>query len=272
MLKALGHNEPRIILYDIETIPDLQAALENWVDLVPPFPGKKPTMSASVSSICSFGYRVYGEKRSHGINAWDFPTWKQDVNDDRAVCERILEVFRGADAVITFNGKRFDEKFIQTRLRMHKLGHLPRAQHIDLCSVAAANLFLLNNRLKTVAKFLLNDAKLEHDGWPLWVRTHGGAKRNRDKSAEALMSKYNLKDVDLMVPLFETLRPLIKNIPNHNVFTPAGSKNCCPSCGSTRLRSEGIRATQARTYRRYVCKDCGTNSRTDANDKHPRAV
>lgn len=264
--------EPRIILYDIETIPNLQAALENWVDLVPPFPGKKPTMSASVSTICSFGYRVFGEKNAVGVNAWDFPEWEKDVNDDSAICKRALEVFKDADAVVTFNGKRFDEKFIQTRLGIHGLDFMCKVPHIDLCKVTAANMFLLNNRLKTVAKFLLNDKKLDHDGWPLWVKTHGGVNRVRDVRAEALMSKYNLKDVNLMVPLFKRLRPLIKNIPNHNAFTEAGSKNVCPACGSTRLVSNGIRATQLRIYRRLNCKDCGFPMRVDVNDKNPRAL
>ncbi len=264
-------NEPRIIFYDIETIPDLQQALENWCDLVPPFPGKKPTMSASVTSCCSFGYRVLGDKKATALNAWDFPAWEKNVNDDKALIKEALKILNSADAVVTFNGKRFDEKYVKTRGQIHKLPALnPKIPHIDLCSVSARNFFLLNNRLKTVAKYFIEDNKLDHDGWPLWVRTHGGVNRKRDEAAEALMSKYNLKDVDLMVPLFKGLRPYITNIPNHNLHTVAGTVPLCPGCGSTPVQRRGYYMTKTKSYHRYQCKDCGTFSRTDINDKNPR--
>jgi DNA polymerase elongation subunit (family B) len=261
--------EPRIVFFDIETVPDLQAALENWCDLSSNRPGKKPTMTASVCSVICFGYRVLGESKARAINAWDFPSWKHDVNDDSALLAQVHEVLKGADAIVTFNGKGFDWRFVQTRMKKHKLDFLPKLPHIDLCQVARSNLFLLNSRLKTVAKYLLDDSKLEHDGWSLWVDTHGGVKRKRDLKAEAKMSKYNLKDVDLMVPLYKELRPLIPGIPNHNLFNPMRDK-CCPRCGSTRLKNEGTRVTSTRRYKRYICHDCRGWCHVDIKDELPR--
>jgi hypothetical protein len=268
---VVERREPRIILYDLETLPDLQAALENWPDLVSPFPGKRPNMSAQVNSICSFGYRVFGESKSHGFNAWDFPSWRKDVNDDRPILKEASAVLADADAVITFNGRRFDEKFLQTRLGLHRMPFLRETQHIDLKSIVAKHLFLLNNRLKTAAKALLNDSKLDHDGWPLWVKVHGGIDRKRDRRAEDVMGRYNLKDVDLMVPLFKVCRPFIKNVPNYNLFQ-VGGLNVCPKCESTRVQRRGYHITKTSAYHRYHCQDCGSWSRTDAEDKNPRSV
>lgn len=263
-------SEPRIVFFDIETVPDLQQALENWTDLVSFRPGKRPTMTASVNSVCSFGYRIFGEKKSVGINAWDFPNWAKNVNDDKAILTAAYDILKDADAIVTFNGKRFDEKFIQTRLAIHGLDLMRKTKHIDLCTIAASNLFLLNNRLKTVAKYLSDDQKLEHDGWPLWVKVHGGVNRKRCKESEEKMGKYNLKDVDLMVPIFKILRPLITNIPNYNLYE-VGLTKICPKCGSTRLQPRGHYYTKVSRYRRYRCTDCKSWSRTNVDDRHPRA-
>lgn len=242
--------DPKIVFYDIETLPDLQAALENWKDLST-YPGIN--MRATLSSICSFGYRVLGEKSAKAINAWDFDGWKRDVNDDSRLLAAAFEILKDADAVVTWNGKRFDEKFLQTRLAMHDMELLPaHIPHIDLCSVTRRNFYFLNNRLKTIAKALLDDTKLEHDGWQMWVDTH-----SRVKSAMRKMSEYNLKDVDLMLPLFKKLKPLIKNIPNHNLFTE-GKRNVCPNCASTRLQSRGYARSKTKSYQRFQCQDCAT--------------
>lgn len=227
-------------------------------------------MTASITSMCSFGYKIMGEK-TIGINAWDFPNWKKDVNDDREICKIAREVISSADAIVSFNGKKFDFKFIQTRLAIHGMELLHAVPHIDLCTITRSNFFLLNGRLKTVAKYLLDDSKLEHEGWPLWVKVHGGVNRVRDREAEKLMGKYNLKDVDLMVPLFKRFRPLIKNIPNYNQFVE-GARNLCPSCGGTRLIRQGYQRSKVRMYARYKCNDCGSWSRSDNNDKDTRSV
>lgn len=265
--------DPRIVLFDLETIPDLQQALENWCDLSAFTPRHRPGMSASVSSICSFGYRIFGEKKSIGINAWDFSSWRRNVNDDSELCASALSVIENADALVTFNGKRFDEKFFLARLAINGLTIPRKIVHIDLCQVVSQNMFLLNNRLKTVAKYLIGDSKLEHDGWPLWVKVHGGVERKRDVDAEKLMSKYNLKDVDLMVPLFKLFRPRLTQIPNYNLFSVAqGAKPVCPFCGSTRMQGRGGYYGKTKVYRKYWCRDCGGWSRTDAADRNHRSI
>jgi transposase-like protein len=67
------------------------------------------------------------------------------------------------------------------------------------------------------------------------------------------------------------LRPLITAIPNHNFFT-TGREPLCSHCGSTRLERRGYYRTKVRQYQRYQCKDCGSWSRTDTQDRDPRAI
>jgi DNA polymerase elongation subunit (family B) len=264
--------DPKIVFFDIETVPNLNQALKHWCDLVARKFGPSPTMSASMTSMCSFGYRIFGESKAIGVNAWDFPNWKKNVNDDKEICKAIHEVLKDADAVVSFYGKKFDWPYIQTRMLINGLPLLRKSTvHIDLCKISKENLFLLNNKLKTNAEYLINDSKLEHDGWDLWVKVHGGVDRKRDRDAEKMMSKYNLKDVDLMIPLFKKFRPLIGTIPNHNLFGQGGER-VCPSCGSTRVEKRGTKVTKTRHYQQYCCKDCESWSRTDVQDQALRSV
>jgi len=255
-------SSPRIILFDLEIIPNLQEALKAWTSLSS-YPGI--TLRASITSIACMGWKVFGEEAVHCINAWDYPEWLEDVNNDRRVVEAAYEVLHSADCVISHNGKRFDWKFLQTRLLYHGMTPLPKMHHVDTCAEAKKNIFALNNRLNTLAQFLTDEEKLEHgEGWKLWIRTY-----NRDKEAQDLMERYCKQDVLVTEKVFRKLRPMINSLPNFNLFSPLKEK-ACPNCGSSRLASNGKRYTATRVYRRYLCHDCKKWSHTDLKDEVPR--
>lgn len=259
-------NEPKIIIFDLETLPNLPEVLKVWPQLSN-YPGL--TLKATINSILCVGWKRYGEKRTYCINAWDFKRWNKDVNDDYEVVKKIREILDDADAVVTQNGKRFDWKFLQTRIMHHGLKPLHKIRHIDTKVVAKSNLFAFNNRLGTLGKLLVDDDKLENGGWDLWVKSHG-----KDKKALKLMEKYCKQDVKLTEAVFEVLKPLVGNIPNHNLYAMPhlSGKLCCPRCGSTRLKSHGWRYTATTRYKRLRCKDCGGVARTDKKEQLPRAI
>jgi uncharacterized protein YprB with RNaseH-like and TPR domain len=186
------------------------------------------------------------------------------VNDDKQVVEAIYDRLKDADCVVTHNGRRFDWKFLQTRLRFHDMPPLPTIHHVDTCAEARKHLLIFNNRLQTVAKFFTDQEKMEHEGWELWVKVH-----KRDAAAMRTMTDYCKQDVLTTEAVFRELRPLIKTLPNQNLFNPMKT-NVCPSCGSTRLKCEGKRYTSTRAYRRYCCMDCKAWSHTDIKDELPR--
>jgi hypothetical protein len=258
--------EPKIIIFDLETLPDMEAAMNYWPELSR-FPDR--TFKASVSSIICVGWKILGDNKTHCINAWDFPEWEEDVNNDKNVCEEIYSVLASADAIVTQNGVWFDERHLNTRLMKNNLPVLPPIPHIDVKKLASKNLLLINNKLGTIAKELLNDRKMAHEGWDLWVKT-----RKRTKSAQKTMTKYCKKDVTVTEDAFIALRPFAKNIPNYNIFYPeyASGKQVCPNCGGTRLKSNGYRRTKTMTYKRLLCLNCGSSSRTDAKGRMPRSI
>ena len=253
--------EPRILLFDLEIIPDLQKALLYWTKLSS-FPGK--TLRASVTSICCIGYKFFGEEETHCLCAWDFPAWSQNVNNDRVILEAFLPVIQSADLIVTHNGKNFDKKHLQTRLLLNGLSLPDDSPHADTKAISSRNFFFIDNKLQTIGEELFGERKLEHEGWDLWVKTHRG-----DPDAQETMSEYCKQDVRLLEKVYRKFRPKVKEVPNYNLFDPFKA-NCCPRCGSSRLVSNGIRVTATRKYRRYLCQDCQTWSRTDLKDEVPR--
>lgn len=249
---------PRIILFDLETLPNLPEALKVWTQL-DNFPGR--TMRATITTIICAGWKELGKKHTHCINAWDYKEWKKDVNDDKKLVQEIYNVLKEADVVVTQNGKRFDWKYLQTRLMFHGLDPLGKIHHIDTVVLARSNLFNFSNSLGNLGELLVNERKMKHSGWKLWVDVHGRCKKAMNK-----MEAYCKQDVKLLEKVFIKLRPFVNNMP---CFDTKGIKSC-PTCNSQRLHSNGVRRTKTQIYRRYQCIDCGTWSRTDLKDNNPR--
>lgn len=260
-------SDPRIIVWDLETTPDLREAHRIWPQLSSRW--DTMTLKAQVSSILCFGWKVFGEDKSEVKCAWEYPTWKSDPNDDREIAAYAREILQGADAIVTQNGRRFDFPFLQTRLFKWELPLLDkRIIHIDTKVSAKGNLSMVSNSLNNLGRFLLSEEKKKHDGWDMWddVRFHP-CPLVRQQQQET-MKEYCRQDVLLLEKLYRRLRPFTEG-PNHNLFDPMRAKSC-PECGSTRLHSNGFRTTKTQKYKRYICQDCGRQCRTDMKDEVPR--
>lgn len=210
------------------------------------------TLKASINSIICVGWKELDSKETHCISAWDYQKrWLKDVNDDSQVVKDAYEVLKDADVLVTHNGKRFDWKFFQTRLLVHKLPPLPKIIHIDTCSEAKKHLFPLNNRLNTLARILTSVEKKENGGWPLWVKVS-----EREIKAQKLMTQYCKQDVVVLEHVFNEMRPLIKGLPNANMFSD--TCDLCPNCGSPKMQKRGESVNKQRRLQRYQCQDCGS--------------
>lgn len=243
-------SKPKIVFFDLETLMNMREIAKRFPSMSA-YPGR--TLKANINSIICFGYKIHGHKKAKCINAWDFKAkWKKDVNDDYAVCKAAYDILKDADEVITHNGKRFDWKFLQTRLAYHGLPTLPRIKHTDTCQLAKSNLYLYDNKLNTVAEHLGCSQKLAHTGWQMWVDV-----LNRKKSAQALMSKYCKQDVDVLEEVYHKLRSLSSNAIATAKVIQDGVREC-PTCGESSLHKAGMRHTKTKSYMRYRCNSCGS--------------
>jgi DNA polymerase elongation subunit (family B) len=260
---ASNRAEPKIILWDLETLTNLKEIMK-VIHQVGAWPGR--TLKADLNSIICFGYKVFGEKKASIKNAWDFKGWKRDINDDYELVKYIRAVLADADAIVTFNGKRFDLPVLNTRLMIHGLDPLHEIPHVDACQIVKRKMSFFSNRMKDVALRLTQEEKMDNGGWQLWVDV-----ANRIPKAMKIMSDYCVQDVVTLEAIFKKVRPFVKNIPNYNIYG-SHEKPLCPSCGSTRLQKHGFRVTKTNMFQRYHCQDCGSTSSVTKKSELPRST
>jgi hypothetical protein len=156
-----------------------------------------------------------------------------------------------ADAIVTFNGKSFDMKWLNREFIEAGLNPPSAWRDIDLLLVARKQFRFPSNKLQYVSTKLGLDGKVQHSGHDLWVRCLAG-----DEKAWATMRRYNRQDVVLTEELYVRLLPWITNHPNAALYVDA-DEPICPRCESTHLQKRGYATTQVGKYRRFQCTDCG---------------
>jgi uncharacterized protein YprB with RNaseH-like and TPR domain/predicted RNA-binding Zn-ribbon protein involved in translation (DUF1610 family) len=171
-----------------------------------------------------------------------------------AMLEEIHRLLDEADIVIGWNSQSFDIKHIYREFLEN--GFPPPAPHrdLDLMRVVKQQFRLPSNKLDYVAQLLNVGQKTPHTGFQLWLDCMAG-----DTKAWKLMRKYQIQDVNLLVDLYDYLKPWIKNGPN--IAALQHEVNGCRNCGSNRLERRGEQLSGRGLFQRYRCKDCGTWSR-----------
>ena len=238
--------KPKIVFFDIETLPYMRKALKHWPRLSGFY---DRTFKSSVQSIACASIKELG-KKTKTYHAWDYK--QAHKNDDKKLCEILCRELSDADVIVTHNGIKFDIPFLQGRLAINKLTHLPNIKQVDTLVIARRKYSFISNRLGDLAEELgLKYRKRKHDGWELWERLWDG-----EAKAKAEMSIYNRYDVLVLEEIFKVFRPLVKNI-SYN------SHDRCPCCGSKNQTKWGF----YRGLQRYMCKACGHISTKTSSPK-----
>lgn len=178
----------------------------------------------------------------------------------RAMLKEIYNLLEEADAVVTYNGDRFDLKILDQEFML--LGWTPPAPYksVDLLKTMKRRFRGTSNKLDYWLKRLDLGKKIETRGHQLWLDCMNG-----DKEAFEEMSTYNIHDVEETEKLFQRVRPWIVNLPNMALYSEDGF--VCPTCGSEHLQSRGTRTTKTLTYRRFRCNTCGDWCRSTTAEK-----
>jgi hypothetical protein len=181
----------------------------------------------------------------------------------KRMLKKIHKLLDEADAVIHFNGTRFDIPTLQGEFLINEM--LPPApfKQIDLYRVVRKNFRFPSNKLDFILRILKIGEKVRHRGMDLWK----GCMR-RDPECWKEMKAYNLGDTKELEPLYNRLLPWIPNHPNHGTFANHDTP-VCPNCGSAHLQRRGYARTIVGVYSRYQCVGCGTWTR-DAVSEQPR--
>lgn len=177
------------------------------------------------------------------------------VNDTKPkiMLQRIHDLISEADAVVHYNGSRFDIPILNKEFLLHHLAPPAPYKQIDLLRVVRKEFRFPSNKLDYVAQRLGLGKKTPHEGYQLWVKC-----MNKDPAAWKVMEKYNKQDVVLLEKVYERLLPWIgKAHPNRNLYDGKG----CSVCGSHKLQKRGFSYTVTGTFQRYQCTDCGSWSK-----------
>jgi uncharacterized protein YprB with RNaseH-like and TPR domain len=162
--------------------------------------------------------------------------------------EAAHKLFSEADAIITYNGDRFDIPKLQGEFLQAGLPPPPPVTSIDVYK-AVKKLGLLSNKLAFVGPLLTGDEKLKHEGMELWTRVMAGCPK-----AQRKMQRYCSQDVRLLERVYERVKPYI---PNHPHMGRAKAHEC-GACGSKNMQSRGYRRTKASRIQNLQCQDCGS--------------
>lgn len=244
----------KILTVDIETAPHLGYVWSLWKQNV------NLAQLAEVGTVICWAARWHGDKRVL------FASDHHDGHDE--MLRRIWALYDEADAVVTYNGRSFDNKHLRREWVL--AGLTPPASHkdIDLLTVVRKQFKFASSKLDHVVQQLGIGTKVKHPGFELWLKCLAG-----DPKAWALMKAYNVGDVKLTEALYDRLLPWIESHPNRALYDD-DVKGGCPRCGSADYIARGYRMTVVAKYRQYQCKQCrGYFAATHQTDRvHARSV
>lgn len=235
----------RILLLDIETAPN---TVHVW---------GLYDQNVAINQIISTGYVMCWSAKWHNERKIFFDSIKKSKHKE--MLNKVHSLMDEADAIIHYNGKKFDIPTLQKEFILHGLKPPAPYKQIDLLDTARHQFRFVSNKLDFVAQQLKLGNKIPHTGHQLWI----DCMANKPE-AWNLMERYNKHDVVLLERVYNRLLPWIQNHPNRNVFD--GTKGC-PNCGKKHFQPRGFSFTSTKKYQRYLCRDCGTWFRSDKPEK-----
>lgn len=177
--------------------------------------------------------------------------------------EQVWKLLDDADAVVHYNGSKFDIPVLHKEFLLRGLGPPSHFHQIDLLKTVRKQFKFESNKLDYVCQRLGLGAKTQHKGMSLWYGCMEG-----NKASWRIMERYNKQDVRLLRKLYRKLLPWIHNHPNVGMWVDDPKKPTCSNCGSTNVVSKGTQYnSKAASYQRWSCNSCGTPLRSRLRSK-----
>ena len=226
----------KILLCDIETAPNLVYSWGLW------------DQNISINQIVKPGYILCWAARWFDKREIMFDSLHDSTK--LKMMKRIHKLVDEADAVVHYNGVKFDMPWLNQEFLINGLPPPSSYADIDLLKTARSRFNFPSNKLDYVAQQLDVGQKVKHEGMDLWTDC-----MNDCPKAWSKMRRYNIQDVRLLEKVYVELLPWIKNHPNWGVFED-GKALTCRNCGGHNVKKNGIQRNQTLCYQRYQCKDC----------------
>lgn len=238
----------KILIFDIETSP---ALVWTW-SLFPNFIGID--MVKEDGYILCWAGKWLGEKKVFGdsihLNPRDGDVYK--------VVGSLHAVLVNADIVVAHNGDKFDIKWANELFIRFGFRPLNHYKSIDTLKESRRVFKSLSQKLQWQCRKLELGAKVDTGGFELWERC-----MRRVKAACIKMFIYCKGDVHLLEDYYLASRAFYINHPNLNIYDDAHAHKC-PRCGSVKLVKNGVKYLASYVYQRWLCRNCGRESRENS--------
>jgi hypothetical protein len=225
--------DQNVLLLDIEWRPTSAYVWQAWKQNI------NPEAIIEHGGLLCVGAKWLGDKEIKLFSEWE--------HGHVGMLMGIHEMMSIADAIITYNGDKYDLPKLHGEFVLHGLPPAPPCTSIDVLK-AVKKFGYFMNRLAFIGPFLGLGSKLEHEGMALWTKVING-----DEDARKRMGKYCKQDVRVLEQLYLKVRPYIRNHPH---LGKAGHSEC-PSCGGKHSHSRGTVRTRCYKKQRLQCQDCG---------------
>lgn len=227
----------RVLLLDIETAPHLVYTFDLWNTNV------SADKIVTPSAMLCFSAKWLGEKKMMFHSDW--------TDGHGGMVRAAHDLLDQADAVMHYNGQKFDVPHLNREMLEHDLLPPSPFQQIDLWLAVKRRFKFASTKLDFVAQELGLNGKIKHEGFELWKLVMAG-----DEKAQRRMQKYCERDTKLLEELYDFLQPWIPAHPSRRLFDGSG----CPVCGApaASLQRRGYAHTKVSSFRQYQCQVCGS--------------
>jgi predicted RNA-binding Zn-ribbon protein involved in translation (DUF1610 family) len=246
-----------VLFFDIELAPLLAYAWRLKTDYI------NPDAVVADQFVLSWAAKWRGQKKVH--SAVLTPEEAQ-AQDDGRIVQNLSDMVREADVIVAHNLTGFDLPVLRGRVLLLGQEPLGPVSVIDTLKMARQSFNLASNKLDYVAQVLGLLERKDHISFDVWKQAYLGNQR-----ALKAMVKYNRQDVRVLEDVFEALLPHARTVSRLADASREGEMSC-PSCGSLDLQRRGVYRTNASTFQRYCCNDCGRWSRQRTAEKNKSSV
>lgn len=241
--------QANILILDIERLPGMVPIFDQKTSGFVPV-----SRWTRLPSLLCFAAKWHGAKGYEFHAAWD---------DHEQMVKRAHELYDQADIVVTFNGKRFDNKHLRSDWLVAGLAPPSPWKDVDLYQVSAQHFGFESKSLNHLCHRLGLDTKDGHYDPVLAEKCMDG-----DSKAQRLMKRYNQGDVKITEQAYTRLLPWIHNHPTMvKSMDERPTCNKCPDGGE--LEQNGTYLANQIIYKQFQCKRCGGWVR---GTKHARAA
>lgn len=224
--------KPKILFIDIEWEPALAYVWKMWDENI------SPDQLVNEGGMLCFCAKWSTEKDYLFFSKWE--------HGRKGMAEAALELLNEADAVVTYNGDKYDLPKITGEIILAGLKPPAPVTSIDVLKIVK-KFGLVMNRLAYIGPLFNAGKKVKHEGFNLWKDVMAGK-----ESAQRKMRHYCIQDVRVLVKLYERVKPFAKNHPHLG-----DDKVECGSCGSKHSHKRGFRRTKYYKIQRLQCQNCG---------------